>query len=288
MTSVIGAAISVDPALTIATRYSLLRRQGPNDEQIIDYQSQQMRLMPHLATSLAFRFAGYRLSEYWNDSLASLAAGKPEVLLGNLPDIHSTSCGMKAFATWWGTEALENCRRAMGGHAFHSFSGIPEIINDFGVLTTGGGDNIVIAQQTANFLLKSYRRALRNEPLRGSVSYLSQASDVLKKGNDVCFIETTDFVDHSVQETILITTTIRKLAQVVGSMESQKSSKTNVFNEHLCELVEVVRLHCYVFTFQSFGRLVSETEDRSVRSILSKLVIFGDLFLSHISLPEIH
>ena len=69
---------------------------------------------------------------------------------------------MKAFVTWWGTEALESCRRCLGGHGFHSFSAIPSLIADFGVYTTGGGDNIVLAQQTARYLMKTFEVIILN------------------------------------------------------------------------------------------------------------------------------
>lgn len=67
-----------------------------------------------------------------------------ERFLEIVPDLHSTSCGLKAFCTWWGTEVLEMCRRSMGGHAFSSFSSIPRLIADYAVMTTGGGIHLSI------------------------------------------------------------------------------------------------------------------------------------------------
>jgi hypothetical protein len=46
--------------------------------------------------------------------------------------------------------------------SYSLFSGIPRYIADFGVLTTGGGDNSVIAQQTGVYLAKSLNSVLTN------------------------------------------------------------------------------------------------------------------------------
>jgi acyl-CoA oxidase len=41
-------------ALTIATRYSCVRRQGSNDEIVMDFQTQQVQLMPGIASLYVF------------------------------------------------------------------------------------------------------------------------------------------------------------------------------------------------------------------------------------------
>ena len=82
-----------------------------------------------------------------------------------LPDMHAISAGLKATLTWWGSWVLEGlymdnlfpfgnkrktgCRRACGGHAYSSYNAIASLIADWGVMTTGGGDNFPLAQQCA-------------------------------------------------------------------------------------------------------------------------------------------
>jgi hypothetical protein len=112
--------------------------------------------------------------------------------------MHATACAGKAFETWYGADTLEACRRSMGGTAYrfvffffdsfmnrdmclkllfcshtHSqYSGIPSLIEDYGVLTTGGGDNIVLAQQAARYLVKQFNRS--SIALEGtSIAYLA-------------------------------------------------------------------------------------------------------------------
>jgi len=83
--------------------------------------------------------------------MSNLSSTNQNQFLKNLPDVHAIAAGLKASITWWGSEVLERCRRACGGHAFSSYNSISSIIGDWGVMTTGGGDNFVLAQQTAVF-----------------------------------------------------------------------------------------------------------------------------------------
>jgi len=93
------------------------------------------------------------------------------------------SCGMKCFGGFWATEVLEDCRRSMGGHAYSAYSGMPRIISDFAVVTTGGGDNIVIAQQTARLLLKTFQKAIKGKASKevNSLSYFADFKTILEK-----------------------------------------------------------------------------------------------------------
>ena len=51
----------------------------------------------------------------------------------------------------------------MGGHAFSAYNGLSTIIADFGVLTTGGGDNVVLAQQAAKGIVSAYQAMARTD-----------------------------------------------------------------------------------------------------------------------------
>ncbi len=46
----------ISQAVTIAVRYGAVRRQGPKDEQLLDYQSHQFLLMPVVAGVYTVRF----------------------------------------------------------------------------------------------------------------------------------------------------------------------------------------------------------------------------------------
>lgn len=80
-------------ALTVAIRYSLQRQQfGPPEQPeiaILDYQSQQERLMPLLAAAYGLGFA----KEYLVDQYVAMKRSRDEKLVA---DVHSLSAGLKA------------------------------------------------------------------------------------------------------------------------------------------------------------------------------------------------
>jgi len=64
------ASRSLAQGLTIAARYSVVRRQFPieqgskEEQQLIEYQSHQFKIIPALADAYAFSFAGQRIQAY--------------------------------------------------------------------------------------------------------------------------------------------------------------------------------------------------------------------------------
>ncbi|KAL2051510.1 hypothetical protein ABVK25_008172 [Lepraria finkii] len=81
-----------------------------------------------------------------------------------LADLHATSCGLMALASTTAAEGLEICRRAYGGHGYNSFSGIGSWYADYLPTTTREGDNYMLIQQVARYLLKSARVVLNGKP----------------------------------------------------------------------------------------------------------------------------
>lgn len=45
----------------------------------------------------------------------------------------------------------------MGGHAYSAYNALGSIITNYWVLTTGGGDNVVLAQQVSRHALPRSR-----------------------------------------------------------------------------------------------------------------------------------
>jgi len=153
------SAKNVEKALTIAVRYSAIRRQFHTtdqnlEEQILNYQTHQYRLMPMIANAFAFHFVSIQMNKQYNALIDAL----DEDNLENLNVVHATSAGLKAFSTWWCNESLEIARQCLGGHGYSSYSGLPHVLQDWAVNCSWEGDNTVLAQQTTRFLLSAYRK----------------------------------------------------------------------------------------------------------------------------------
>lgn len=132
--------------VTIATRYAAVRRQFQDrdapeweqgENQVINYTTVQIRLLPLLATTFALHFTGKgmmalyaanqkKMSQNANSGDSKRGAGPEETHSGSdlLADLHATSCGLKSLASSTAVDGLEMCRRACGGHGYSSFSGI--------------------------------------------------------------------------------------------------------------------------------------------------------------------
>lgn len=137
----------------------------------------QVRLLPLLAATFALHFTGRGMMALYQENQKTMAGdvGKvshtgrgpsPEELFPStdlLADLHATSCGLKALASTTAAEGLEVCRRACGGHGYSSFSGIGSWYADYLPTTTWEGDNYMLTQQVARYLLKSARSVLKGK-----------------------------------------------------------------------------------------------------------------------------
>ncbi|KAI8467025.1 MAG: acyl-CoA dehydrogenase/oxidase C-terminal [Monoraphidium minutum] len=113
------------------------------DKLILDYLTQQRRLLPGLAATYAFHLAMRRLKDVH-------AAGRP----ADAKLIHIMSSGIKAAATWTRVEVLQECREACGGQGFLASNKIGPTITDTNVDVTFEGDNTVLMQQVTRSLLE--------------------------------------------------------------------------------------------------------------------------------------
>ncbi|KAF9112668.1 acyl-Coenzyme A oxidase [Mortierella sp. AM989] len=173
-----SAQTFLSQALTIAIRYGAVRRQGNHDEQILDYQTHYTSLMPGVALGYMLNIVDRVIMEKWNQ-VASYAQTDSEAFMREIPDQHGISAGFKATVSWYVTEVLESCRRACGGHAYSAYNALAGLISDYGVFTTGGGDNVVLMQQSARYLISTLKTVHDGQEVFGSVSYFNDHKKIL-------------------------------------------------------------------------------------------------------------
>jgi acyl-CoA oxidase len=176
----------VTQALTIATRYGIVRRQGTKNEQIMDYQSHYVKLLP----AISFMYMIQNSFTTLDRQFAVMTADgemDPIVYLNHMGDMHSISASLKGLSGGYSTEILETCRRSCGGHAYSAYNALGNIIADWGVITTGGGDNVVLLQQATRYLLYRLNQQLEFDDYpefqyESSSHYIKRAKELL--GND--------------------------------------------------------------------------------------------------------
>ncbi|PYH49319.1 putative fatty-acyl coenzyme A oxidase (Pox1) [Aspergillus saccharolyticus JOP 1030-1] len=181
--------------VTIATRYCAVRRQFQDrdakshegENQVLNYKMVQIRLLPLLASMYALHFTGRGMQRLYEQNQTRMKAASepgqdkrgagPEQLRAGadlLADLHATSCGLKALASTTAGEGLEVCRRACGGHGYSSFSGIGPWYSDYLPTLTWEGDNYMLTQQVARYLLKSARAVLAGKGTSNDTSQILQ------------------------------------------------------------------------------------------------------------------
>lgn len=193
----------VTQALTIATRYGVVRRQGDKNQQIMDYQSHYVKLLPAISFMYMIKNSFQTLDQQF-----SVLTGGGEidqlVYLNHMGDMHSISASLKGLAGSYSCDILEICRRCCGGHAYSSYNALGSLITDWGVTTTGGGDNVVLLQQATRYLLYRLNQKLQYDDYpelkyQSSCHYISHAKELLAKD-----IWSVNDMNHCIQDFNLI------------------------------------------------------------------------------------
>lgn len=128
--------------VTIITRYSLVRSQfkdkSGREIPILDYQSQQEKVLPRIAECYATMFCQKRLNQLANEVFEEAKNGK----FDRLNEAHSITSSAKAIFTKDVLRGMEIIRRAAGGHGYSMYSGLPLPILE--VLSTYTLEGIII------------------------------------------------------------------------------------------------------------------------------------------------
>ncbi|KAF5012777.1 hypothetical protein FDECE_1197 [Fusarium decemcellulare] len=157
---VMAARLILARSTTVAIRYCAVRRQfkekdkaGVLDHEspVLDYPTVQIRLFPLLATAFALHYSGKRMGEIYDRTRSDI---EDKGDLSALADLHSLSSGLKSLSTELAASGIEICRRSMGGHGFGGGSGLIGLNADYLSKPTVEGDNWMITQQMARYLIK--------------------------------------------------------------------------------------------------------------------------------------
>ncbi|KAJ7427458.1 Peroxisomal acyl-coenzyme A oxidase 1 [Willisornis vidua] len=277
------SARSLSRACTIAIRYSAVRHQselkpGEPEPQILDYQTQQYKLFPLLATAYAFHFVGAYIKDTYHRISGDISEGD----LSELPELHALTAGLKAFTSWTANAGIEECRMACGGHGYSRCSGIPDIYVTFTPSCTYEGENTVMMLQTARFLVKSYSQVSSGQQVTGMVSYLNdlsrqriQPQHVAARAVTVRINDPASLVEaYKARAARLVEAAAKNLQAELN----HRQSKEDAWNRTSVDLVRASEAHCHYVVVKLFTAKLSEVSNAAVRAVLTDLCLLYALF----------
>ncbi|PIO71962.1 acyl-CoA dehydrogenase, middle domain protein [Teladorsagia circumcincta] len=262
-------ATQLAAAACIATRYSAIRRQGEIEQgagevQILDYQTQQFRLMPQLARAFAFMFAAYEIRDMYMKVTEQLTHGNVDLL----PEIHALSSGLKSVVSWEAAQGIEQCRLACGGHGYSLASAFPEIY----AYSVGGctyeGENIVMLLQVARFLMKAAEEVRTgNARLATICAYLAKPDAAHSNFKTWQTYSDSDIVqdfEHVARKQVFRAYDTLKRHQ-------RETSTEEAWNRASIELCKASRMHVRLYLIRTFLEKVATAPDASLRTPLTDL-----------------
>ncbi|XP_069192440.1 LOW QUALITY PROTEIN: acyl-coenzyme A oxidase 1 [Procambarus clarkii] len=254
-------------AVTIATRYSAVRHQselvpGQPEPQILDYQTQQYKLLPQIATIFGIHFATKDVWDTYNEVTGDIHDGNLDLL----PEIHALSCGLKALSSSDAASGIEVCRLACGGHGYLASSNLPRIYTTTTAAITYEGENTVMWLQVARYLIKSYREARRGQPLQHSVSYLTTQPTSTHSTSEYTNADLVEAYKKAVSS--MVSETAARLQQYCDMGRPFE----HAWNSCSVLLVKCAQAHIRYFTCEKYVAGVTNTElSEGVRNILHRL-----------------
>lgn len=298
-------AMQLGAAVTIATRYSAIRRQGgengPNGPElkILDYQTQQYRLFPHLAATICFLFGASEVRDLYIKVNEQLSDGKTELLAS----LHALSSGMKAIISWEVAKGIEQCRLACGGHGYSQASAFPDIYAYAVAGCTYEGENIVLLLQVARQLMKAV-----DHVQNGQFQAISQMDTYLgaveQKYNGMNYVfEDVDSIDAQ-QIVTYFQRAARQQIFFAHKLLNERLRNDKIgenveraWNKASVELCRASKLHVLTYLVQCFFTRVQRCQDPIVRPIvldlaklfaLKKIATSSGAFISFLSPDELY
>ncbi|KAL4235299.1 Peroxisomal acyl-coenzyme A oxidase 1 [Mactra antiquata] len=258
-----SCAVSLAQAATIATRYSAVRRQtevrpGGEEAQVLDYQTQQEKLFPMIASAYAFMFVGRNILREFNRIMADMERG----MLDEMQVLHALAAGMKAYCSDVTSYGVDKLRMACGGHGYTHASGIPKIWASATPACTYEGENTIMYLQCARYLVKQYGEAVKGKKLAGFMSYLNNPVQQRSSlDENFTFEHLVQAYEHAASRLIKAASLRIQSLMRIGSSSEEARNNSSVI------MVKAAKAHCQVYIVKVF---MEETLKSNMDTSVSK------------------
>jgi acyl-CoA oxidase len=271
-------------AITIAMRYAASRRQfGPEDSNIespvIEYQSQQYRLIPHLSSIFAIQFFSNFIGQVFGQMMLKSMMG--EDVSGTGMELHALSSVAKPVCAWTVRDVIQECREACGGHGYLKYAQLGELRGQNDANCTYEGENNILIQQTSNFLLNQRKNGWKSFDKKtelGTVEFLKNGENIL--GTKWIWNEIEDAMNpETLQATLdwICVYLLEKTAKRVKQLQNEGQSQFDVRNNS--QVFGAINLsiaygHRSIF-FVFFNRIKSLSASPEKNLLMKVLSLYG-------------
>ena len=271
-------------ALTIATRYAVVRRQfggknGKVESKIMDYGTHKMRLIPAIAITYAMHFAAVEVTRIYDTLMEQLGQMKkpnsatPErmvEIIDTLKETHGTSAGLKAFCSWKALEIIETCRQSCGGQGYSSYAGLASMYQDFAVQCTWEGDTTVMTLQLGRYLVSSLNERLQKKKiLPAGIAYLNALPEILKQK---CPVDANVSDPKIIAEAMDVTcaNAVMMAGEEYSKFKSQGLSEDEAYEKSSIQRFAAAKLHCSNYIYRRFLGACDRAPEE-IKTILTQL-----------------
>jgi len=225
---------------------------------------QHYRLFKALSQAFAFFFVAFQLRGKMTSFTKGLASGD----VSELAELHATSAGLRAFCTNWAGDGSEECRRCCGGHGVTMSSGIAKLLVDFiSISPIAEGDKIVLALQTARFLVRSVESIRKKQPVSGVVKYLEGEE---RKPDFSRLRDLSTLVDafrwRARQSAFYATEQFERSIAAGDAFDV-------AWNKNAVELVQAAENHCSYVLVLTFATELEKFKDADIKRVLNLLAL---------------
>ena len=274
-------------AVTIAIRYSVVRRQTQNkpgqpETQLLDYTNQQYKLIPLLASAYAFYFISQYILNLYGEVQSQLVSENIDLL----PELHASSSGVKAITTTIASNGIEVCRVACGGHGYSLSSGFPYIYGSFTPATTYEGDNTVLLLQTARYLIKIRKEVneIPNYKPPENVSYLSEKNEMFSRPQFLDFLSTHD---QLYLYRMMVRASVERAVTRVREGEERGLDYFDAWNASAIQLIQCAEAHTYYVIVKSFIETLEKPDVKDLSSANQRILkCLSDIFSLHFMMEK--
>ncbi|MBT8220684.1 MAG: acyl-CoA dehydrogenase family protein [Bacteroidia bacterium] len=258
-------------ALAIAIRYGLRRQQfaakeGAPETVIMDYPSHQARLMPLVAKAYGLHFALEFLTERFINRTEA-----------DTREIETIAAALKSYATWYTTDAIQECREACGGKGYLTENQFADLKADTDIFTTFEGDNTVLMQLVAKGLISEFRQAFHDEGFRAVMRVLLkqvstsifESNPIASRNRDMEHLLSSEFHKQALgyrRHRLLVSVTQR-----MRSMLRKKMDPYLAFLKCQTHLLRLANAYTEELIYEQFYKKVRSVQDQKLHGVLRKL-----------------